>query len=259
MISLLEETLPLFLLIVIRLITFFVVAPVFSMRGVPNQFKIGFGFFTAVVIYSSIEVNQSVSMTDSYLFLIIKETLIGLALGFVAALLLYTVQVAGAFIDFQMGFAIANVVDPQTGAQVPIIGNFKYMLALLFFVAVDGHHLLLDGIVKSYELLPLTELIAPIGSESIAKFMTTLFVQMFVMALQMALPIVGSLFLVDVALGILARTVPQVNVFVVGLPLKIFVGFIMLFLTMPVFFYLLQNLFRKIIDSMGQLIQLLGG
>ena len=253
------EMLPLLLLIFVRLTSFFIIAPLFSMRGVPNQFKIGLSFFIALVAFSSLSVEEPIELDSFYILLIIKEFGIGIALGFTAALLLYTVQVAGAFIDFQMGFSMASVMDPQTGTQVPIIGHFKYILALLFLLTVNGHHLMLDGVMQSYNLLPVESISFSAKFEDIAHFMTTLFTEMFMIALQMALPIIGALFLVDIALGILAKTVPQLNIFAVGLPLKIFVGFIMLFLSMPIFFYVLQILFQKIIESMSQLIRLLGG
>lgn len=235
------------------------IAPLFSMKGVPNQFKVGLSFFIALVALSSLPEGEPLLLDSFYILLIIKELGVGLALGFTAALLLYTVQIAGAFIDFQMGFSIASVMDPQTGTQVPIIGHFKYILALLFLLTVNGHHLMLDGVMQSFQSFPVESIAFSAKMEDVAHFFTKLFVEMFMIALQIALPIVGALFLVDVALGILAKTVPQLNIFAVGLPLKIIVGFIMLFLSMPIFFYLLQILFEKILISMSQLIRLLGG
>ncbi|MGE6487513.1 flagellar biosynthetic protein FliR [Paenisporosarcina sp. NPDC076898] len=253
------EMYPYLLLIFVRLTSFFLVAPLFSMKGVPNQFKVGLGFFISLIALSGMDAEEALLMDSYYILLIIKELAVGIALGFTAALLLYTVQIAGAFIDFQMGFAIASVMDPQTGSQVPIIGHFKYILALLFLLTVNGHHLMLDGVMQSFKSFPVESVSFAADFGDITHFFTTLFVEMFVIALQIALPIVGALFLIDIALGILAKTVPQLNIFAVGLPLKIFVGFIMLFLSMPIFFYLLQILFEKIMVSMSQLIRLMGG
>lgn len=250
--------LPFFLLVLIRLTAFFLIAPLFAMRGVPNQFKIGIATFLALTATTAWAPETALVLDGSYTLLIFKELAVGLALGFTAALLLYAVQIAGAFIDFQMGFAIANVLDPQTGAQVPIIGQFKYTLALLFLLTVNGHHMMLDGVMQSLRVLPAEEFLS-VGAESIARFMTDLFIEMFIIAFQISLPIVASLFLIDVALGILTKAVPQLNIFAVGLPLKIFVGFVLLLLTMSVFFYLLQVLFEKMMVSMGELISLLGG
>ncbi|MDQ0337278.1 flagellar biosynthetic protein FliR [Caldalkalibacillus uzonensis] len=250
--------LPVFLLILVRLTTFFVAAPLFSMQGVPHMFKIGLACFIALVSLTSIEVGDPIPWDLSFLFYVGKEALVGLALGFVAALVIYTVQVAGAFIDFQMGFLIANLVDPQTGAQVPIIGNLKYFLTLLFLLSVDAHHLLIEGVIRSYQLVPIDQYMVEIGSAGVAQLMTHVFVQMFVVALLIALPVVGALFLVDISLGILARTVPQINVFVVGLPLKIFSGFVLILITLPGFFYLLHRLVGEMVNTMGQLLRVLG-
>jgi len=253
------EQLPVFLLIFVRITSFFISAPIFSMKGVPAPFKIGLGFFIALVSYFTLAEEVQIALDTTFMLLIMKEVVIGLSLGFVASIILYTVQVAGAFIDFQMGFAIANVMDPQTGAQVPILGNFKYILALFFLLTVNGHHLLIDGVIRSYQIVPVSTVFVPIGSAGVAEFITSLFVQMFMSAFQIAAPIVGSLFLVDVALGFLARTVPQLNVFVVGLPLKILVGFILIMITFFTFFQLLGGVFRDMVEAMGQLLQLLGG
>lgn len=253
------ELLPYVLLVFVRLTSFFVIAPLFSMRGVPNQFKVGLAFAITLIVVPVVPSETQISMDLSYILLILKEFSVGMMLGFTAALLLFAVQTAGAFIDFQMGFAMANVMDPQTGRQVPIIGQFKYLLALLFLLATDGHHLMLQGVMRSFQLVPIEVLAITPSMDSVASFITMLFLEMFLIALQMALPIVGALLLVDVALGILAKTVPQLNIFVVGFPLKIFLGFILLLFTIPLFFYLLQNLFQKVISSMGQLIQILGG
>lgn len=213
----------------------------------------------ALVSVTTVDVNPPINVDMYFIVLLIKEVVVGLALGFVAALVLYTVQVAGSFIDFQMGFLIANLVDPQTGAQVPIIGNFKYTLAILFLLAVNGHHLLIEGVIRSYQLVPVDLFAVQLGSEQVAHLLTNLFVQMFIIAFQIAVPIVGALFLIDVALGIVSRTVPQLNVFVVGLPVKILSGFVLILLTLASFFLILQTIIQEMVNAMGQLLHLIGG
>jgi len=251
--------LPYFLLVLVRISSFFIVAPLFSMRGVPAQFKIGLAALLSLLALAVLPISEPLPLDGYYIAMIIKEFAVGIALGFTAALVLYAVQVAGAFIDFQMGFAMASVMDPQTGSQVPIIGHFKYILALLFLLTVDGHHLMLDGIMQSLQMVPVESLSFGAKFEDLAKFISDLFVEMFMIALQISLPIVGSLFLVDVALGILAKTVPQLNIFAVGFPVKILTGFVLLMLSMPFFFYLLQILFEEIMVSMAELARLIGG
>jgi len=194
-----------------------------------------------------------------YFFYMIKEVLVGLFIGFMGYMILAAVQAAGSFIDFQMGFAIANVIDPQTGAQSPLIGQYLYMFTLLLLLAVDGHHLLLDGIFYSYQYIPIDQALPVFGDASLIEYVLKSFSTMFVIAFQMAVPVVAVLFLVDVALGIIARTVPQMNVFVVGFPIKIAVSFIVLLIVMSVIFGLIQNLFETTAHVMRDVMELIGG
>src|SRR5699024_7572034 len=105
---------------------------------IPNLFKIGFMFFFGLIITTTIG-NIELTFDGFYLFLLMKEALVGLAIGLFAYIILSAIQIAGGFIDFQMGFAIANVIDPQTGAQSPLTGQYFYIISLLFLLSVDGH------------------------------------------------------------------------------------------------------------------------
>lgn len=249
--------LPVFILIFVRIAAFFVTSPLFSYRTIPMPFKIGFSFFLSLVMTSAIGTTD-IAVDDMYVLLLVKEILVGLFIGLIAYIILAAVQVAGGFIDFQMGFAIANVVDPQTGAQSPLIGQYFYIIALLFLLSVDGHHLLIDGIYFSYEFIPLDSW-AHFQNDSLADFIIETFNYMFIIAFQMSIPIVGCLFLVDVALGIIARTVPQLNVFVVGLPIKIFVSFVVLLVFLSLYMTLTKGLFSTMFNTMHRLMELLGG
>jgi len=249
--------LPAFLLIFSRIIAFIATVPIFSYRNIPNPFKIGLALFISLILVVTLDAPE-LSLDLMYVILIFKEVLVGLIIGLVATLILTVVQIAGGFIDFQMGFAIANVMDPQTGAQSPIIGQYFYTFALLFLIAVDGHHLLLNGVISSFEFIGLDQLIH-FSSQNYITAVVGMFSQMFLIAFQMAVPIVGSLFLVDVALGIIARTVPQLNVFVVGIPLKITVSFIALSVFIVFYISLVRRLFGYTITVMDGFLRILGG
>ncbi|UTR10852.1 flagellar type III secretion system protein FliR [Evansella sp. LMS18] len=249
---------PVFLLILVRVSAFMVTLPFFSYQNIPAQLKIALSVFISWMMFFSgdwpvLEINYT------YFLLIIKEALTGLTVGLIAMILLYAVQVAGGFIDIKMGFMIANVIDPQTGAQSPMIGSYLYTFTILFILATDAHHLLLDGVYYSYQFVPLDQLYLPFGDEAVISFVVSTFSTMFIIAFQMAMPIVGSLFLVDVALGMVSRTVPQVNVFVVGLPLKILAGFIILVLVMAPFFVIVQHLVETMTLTMRTLMEIYGG
>lgn len=249
---------PTFLLIFVRVTSFFIMMPLFSYKSIPTTHKIGLGALLAWIMFYTIDA-PILEINGAYFLLIIKEALVGIMIGFIAYLVLSAIQIAGGFIDFQMGFAIANVIDPQTGAQSPLIGQYLYTIALFFLLAVNGHHLLLDGIYYSYQFISLEQAWIPFGKASMAEYMIKAFSSMFAVALQMSIPVVGSLFLVDVALGIVARTVPQLNVFVVGLPLKIGVSFIVLILVMSVMMLVVSQLFQTMLTTMRGLMTLIGG
>ena len=250
-------SIPVFLLIFVRVTAFFVALPLFSYKTIPTTFKIGLSFFLAFTMVYTID-SPFIPIDGMFILLLVKEAVVGLLIGLLAYIILSAIHIAGGLIDFQMGFAIASVIDPQTGAHSPLTGQYFYIIALLFLLSVNGHHLLIDGIFYSYNLIPIDAFI-PFQDGSFATFIMKTFNQMFVIAFQMAIPIVGCLFLVDVALGIVARTVPQLNVFVVGLPLKILVSFIAILFFLSLYIVLVKNLFETMFDAMHELMRLMGG
>nr|WP_158737755.1 flagellar biosynthetic protein FliR [Alteribacillus sp. YIM 98480] len=250
--------LPVFLLVLIRVLAFFTSMPLFTYRTIPAHFKVGLGVFFAFIIVFTIDTPE-MGINSTYILLIFKEMLVGLSIGLLAGILIYAVQVAGMFLDIAFGFLVANVIDPQTGAQSPLMGGYLYTFTLLFLLAVDGHHLIMDGIYYSYEFIPVDQLSLPFGNEAVADHILTSFSTMFMIAFQMSFPVIGSLFLVDVALGMMSRAVPQMNVFVVGLPLKIFAGLPLLAVTMPAFFMAADNLFDEMFTAMRTLMEMFGG
>ena len=251
--------LPNFLLILCRITAFFVVAPVFATRSIPAQWKIGLASLIAFTVFAASGRSTIMPMDGQYVLLVLRETLVGLLLGFVAQLFFTVVQIAGAVIDIQMGLGIANVIDPMTGAQSPIMGNFKFIVAMLLFLTFNGHHYLIDGIMRSYEWIPLDrESFARIVQGGVSDFLVSSLDDVFALSLQMAAPVVVSLFLTDVGLGILAKTAPQFNIFVVGLPVKIIVGFLALAIALPGMLVWFQDWFRSLFEAMDKLARLIG-
>lgn len=248
-----------FLLVLCRITAFFVVVPVFSSRNVPNRFKIGLAFFVALITFAAMEF-QPVPMDGLYVLSILKEILVGLVLGFTAYLFFTVVQIAGSFVDMQMGLAMANVIDPVTGVASPVVGNLKYVVAMLLFLSYNGHHYLLQAIMESYQLVPLDyEALSVAYDGPLAEFLARTFVTTFAIALKMALPLMVALFLTDVGLGLLTRAAPQFNVFVVGIPVKILVGFALLAILMPGLVSVFDLLFNSLFQSLRELLGILGG
>lgn len=254
-----ETSFPLFLLLLCRVTAFFVIAPIFSGYGVPTHFRVGLAVLFTLLAAGSLPVEEPIVFDVTFPLLVIQEVAIGLSLGFIAMLFFTALQVAGTVIDVQMGFIIANVIDPQTGAQTPLTGSFKYLLAILVFLSLNGHHMLLDGVMSSMQVAPVGR--TPVfswDSGSLAQLMTLSFNEMFMLSFKIAAPIATALFLVDVGLGVIARTVPQMNVFVVGLPVKIFTSFAVLLLVLPGFVWLFDQLFQQIATTMRELINMVG-
>lgn len=246
------------LLIFVRVAAFFVTIPLFSYRTIPSQLKIVLAFVLSWMMYYTFSI-EAFTINGDYLLLVLKEAIVGLVLGLVVYIVFSAVQIAGGFIDFQMGFAMANIVDPQTGAQSPLMGQFFNFLLLLVFLAINGHHLVLDGIFYSYQFMPIDQFFPKFGDAESVEYIMKLFVAVFAIAFQMSAPIIATLFLVTLALGITGKTVPQLNIFVVGFPIKIAVGFILLITMMGVMIEVMEKVVEMGMIGMRNLMIVLGG
>lgn len=246
------------LLIFVRVSAFFVTIPLFSYKTIPSQLKIVLAFVLSWMMYYTFSI-EAFTINGDYLLLVLKEAIVGLVLGLVVYIVFSAVQIAGGFIDFQMGFAMANIVDPQTGAQSPLMGQFFNFLLLLVFLAINGHHLVLDGIFYSYQFMPIDQFFPKFGDVESIEYIMKLFVAVFAIAFQMSAPIIATLFLVTLALGITGKTVPQLNIFVVGFPIKIAVGFILLVTMMGVMVEVMEKVIEMGIMGMRNLMIVLGG
>ena len=246
------------LLIFVRVSAFFVTIPLFSYKTIPSQLKIVLAFVLSWMMYYTFSI-EAFTINGDYLLLVLKEAVVGLVLGLVVYIVFSAVQIAGGFIDFQMGFAMANIVDPQTGAQSPLMGQFFNFLLLLVFLAINGHHLVLDGIFYSYQFMPIDQFFPKFGDAESIEYIMKLFVAVFAIAFQMSAPIIATLFLVTLALGITGKTVPQLNIFVVGFPIKIAVGFILLVTMMGVMVEVMEKVIEMGIMGMRNLMIVLGG
>ena len=246
------------LLIFVRVSAFFVTIPLFSYKTIPSQLKIVLAFVLSWMMYYTFSI-EAFTINGDYLLLVLKEAIVGLVLGLVVYIVFSAVQIAGGFIDFQMGFAMANIVDPQTGAQSPLMGQFFNFLLLLVFLAINGHHLVLDGIFYSYQFMPIDQFFPKFGDAESIEYIMKLFVAVFAIAFQMSAPIIATLFLVTLALGITGKTVPQLNIFVVGFPIKIAVGFILLVIMMGVMVEVMEKVVEMGIIGMRNLMIVLGG
>ena len=188
--------------------------------------------------------------------LIASEMLIGLILGMIARFLFGAVEFAGTVIGFQMGLGMAMVFDPQSQEQISLVGRFENTTATLIFLAMDGHLIVLQALVRSYSVLP------PGGAsinKPLVENLTELSASVFVIGLQIGAPLIVALFLANAVVGLLARSVPQIQVFVVGFPLTLMLGFLFLFFGMPFFAQAVHQMFEKLDTQYFEAIKLLGG
>lgn len=256
LVSLFREV-DLYFLIWARITGFMLTAIPFNSRNIPGQVRVWLAALITFLIFTSHpRENLQIAQTPGgYLLQFLGEALIGAILGFLTQLTFSALQLAGQMIDMQMGFGIVNVIDPQYGIQIPVLGNFKYILAVLFFLTINGHHMLLAALARSYHFLPLGNLHF---SGAFYSFIFTLAGEMFLTAFKISLPVLGALFITDLALGIIARTVPQMNVFIIGLPLKIGVGLGLLMLILPLFLWIFSSIFTGLFEDLNKLLVILG-
>ncbi|HHV17143.1 MAG TPA: flagellar type III secretion system protein FliR [Gelria sp.] len=246
-----------FLLVMSRLSGLFLSAPILSSRMIPVRVKVLtiIGLAGLMAYFIPITYARELDTPGLFIAALAVEIFIGYVIGFVAYMVFAAIQLAGQVMDMQMGFAIVNVVDPQSGTQIPLMGNLTQTIALLLYLAIDGHHYLFEALIQSYKIIPV------LGLSLNAAFHTLiveLSVYMFVIAVKIAAPIIIAVMTADIAMGFIARTVPQMNVFIVGLPLKILVGLGTLFVMMPVYMWVFKILFARFFTCLDQVIKLMG-
>jgi len=230
-----------FLLILIRLGSMIVIAPFFSSGVIPFRIKALITFLISLVIFPVV-ISKGFSIsggTGEYFLLIMRELTIGLFIGFLVSVIFSAFQLSGQFFAVQIGFGINEVIDPLAQVSIPLIGQFKNLIGLLIFLSIYGHHFMIKAIVRSYELAPIFS-IGGKASNSFVKFLIHSFSGMFVIALKIALPVVATIFLITVSMGILAKAAPQMNILMLGFPFKIAVAFGVMILITPMIVRIMQ-------------------
>jgi flagellar biosynthetic protein FliR len=223
-----------FILIFVRMTGLFVIAPIFGRRNIPSYFKVGFSFLLALILVNTLKTPALDYFSNfyGYAFLVTKEFLVGITIGYVSYLAFISIYMAGQFIDMQVGFGMVNVIDPVSNIQVPITSNFYFIIAMLVFLSANGHHALIKALFDSYNVIPLGN---AVFDASLLNDLVRVFGNIFLVGFKIAAPITAAILISDIALGVASRTVPQLNVFVIGMPLKIFLGLMVIIITLPIF------------------------
>lgn len=242
---------PVFLLVFVRMTGLFLMSPVFGRQSVPNYLKWGLSLLLTYIVFSNRFLESQLEFETFLEFgvLVLREIFIGFTIGFISTIFFSAIWIAGQLIDTQIGFGMVNVIDPQNSIQIPLMGNFKNILALLVFFVLDGHHTLIKIIALSYDIVPLGE--AKVTQE-LTNLIVKFFENSFVLAVKIALPIIAITFLAEVAFGILVKTVPQMNVFIVGIPIKIFIGLIAILIFLPIYISSLKGIYDNMFSDISR-------
>ena len=244
-----SQLLAVYMLLHLRYIGLVFSSPIFTSTMPPTPFRYLFVVMLTVCSVGIIKTEEiPMIYFDEVIFIAavcIRELLIGVALGFISALPLYALRVAGEQTGTTIGFSMAQVMDPSTQSETSILGQLNFFVAMWFYFRWNGHLLMIQALVETLKLVPPGQIsLFPSGDLQLGTWLQSL----FVLAMRMVIPFYCALVLSDVGLGFLARTVPQMNIFVVGLPVKVMLGFMVLAAVIPLMMDLIYNNFEHWIE-----------
>ncbi len=218
-----------FLLVLVRIASFVYTAPFFNMSNTPQRTKLGLAFFMSIIVFTLIP-DRTLVYTGilDYAVLVIKESIIGLLIGFVSNVCIQTITFAGHIIDTSIGLSMATMYDPTLHDQVSISGTFYYYTVFLLLIVSGMYQFLISAIVDSYTIIPLNGLV--INSALYDSFLKVIS-NYFIIGFRIALPVFAALMLLNVILGIFTKVASQLNMFAVGIQLKLLLGFAIMYLT----------------------------
>jgi len=245
---------PAFLLIAVRALAMIEVAPLFNSESVPQAAKIALAGFAAYASFSSALIKDWVIAPFglSFIFLVIGEAIIGIIIGFFLALIFAAFSTAGQFFSLQMGFGASETFDPLSQIENPLLGQYLNIVAMLVFVTVDGfRELFLGGFWRSLQSINVMSLVS--GRENIVYMMLAGLSRLFLDAMVISMPILGSLFLVSLSTGLISKAAPQINILSEGFPISITVAFLLIYTSLP----FMTEAFSRVIGSGFQTLQTL--
>lgn len=243
------ENIESYILILVRLSSFIFTAPIFGNKQIPRKIKVGFSVYISLIVYNVITVElPAYSDVISFAILVMQEAIVGLIFGFIINACIYIVNYSGRLIDMEMGLSMASMMDPSTRIQTSITGAFYTQMVTLLLLITNMHYYILRAIIDSFEFVPLGGAVFRPGLYGI---MQNFLVDFFVIGFRIVLPVFAAMLIVNVVLGVLARIAPQMNMFVVGMQLKVFAGLIILYVivsTLPMISDFIAAEMRKYID-----------
>ena len=246
----------LFALILCRIAGLFAALPVFGGKSLPVNIKIVVVLAITLVCLPILRIAPPPVPKDAFGvgLMILREMLIGLTLAFVTQVVFSAVEFSGQIIGMQMGFSIASVIDPAMGNQTQIMSVMQTLLATLLFLSLNIHHVFIRAIIDSFNIIPLGGWQM---NEALIRFLVRVAADVFILGIRLAAPVMVTLLLTSVVLGVMARAFPQMNVFMVSFPLNIGLGFMMLGATLLLFFHVLELSFGTLGGQVQMLFQLM--
>lgn len=247
-----------FALMFIRVTALIISSPIFGRRGIPNVTKIGLCLALTFLLFSAAPPDDPVRYAGlgQYVLLCVQELLFGLIMGYVTTLFFSTVQTAGQVIDMQMGFGMVNVFDVQSNISVPVTGNLLNLMITMIFFAIDGHHKLIYILAGTFTNIPVGQVVI---NPALGYAALEVFILSFTLAVNVALPYILSGLLGELILGFVVRMTPQMNVFVVGMPLKVLLGLIVMLTMLPIYSSFSNILFENMYESINYMLKGLAG
>jgi flagellar biosynthesis protein FliR len=243
--------LPLFILVAMRSSGLFLTAPIFGQQRIPNQVRIMLSLLIAAAVFPLVPVRPVATDAIMYLVACLLELIVGLIYGWCASLIFEGMVLAGQFIGLQMGFAQANILNPDSQTQRPLLSEVYYVMSILIFFSLNGHHFLILAFQKSFNTVPVGTLVF---NQVILERIFALFAQVFLIALIIAAPICGLLTLIDLVLGLVARTAPQMNILIISFSIKIYVGLLSLLFSLYFTFQFIHDLLLQLLQQLAQVI-----
>ncbi len=226
----------------VRFSSMMLVAPIFGSRSIPVRSRVILAMLLALMIAPLVPSPDVELLSSTGFILLLQQVVAGMLLGVLLAAVFAAVVMAGQTIATTMGLGFASTVDPQNGVQVAVVGQFYLILSTLLFLAVNGHLVMIELLAGSFQVLPVSMQIIPVDRF----FEVVLWCgRMFVYAVLISLPVVAGVLLVNIALGVVTRAAPQLNIFAVGFPITILVGFLLMMLAVPVLQPVLTEMFRE--------------
>lgn len=240
-----------FLLILVRISAFVLVAPFFNMTNTPIRIKTGFSIFLAFLLFQVVDLRTISYDTEiQYGILVLKEFMVGLLLGYFANICTAILNFTGQMIDMEIGLSMVNLLDPVSRTQTTITGNFYSNLVMLMLIITNMHHYILIAFVDTYKIIPIGEAII---RPEMYLIMVQFLIDYFIIGFRIVLPVFAASLLINIILGIMAKIAPQMNMFVIGMQLKIFCGLVVLFLMIG----LLPNVSDFIFNEMDKMMKLI--